>query len=80
MTRGGKLYSHSREAPGFTAPGLTRYTPSYNLEITAVCQECGALVLDVDAHDDFHVTLIEDLNRIRKELADELAQDHHRLG
>jgi hypothetical protein len=77
VTRAGKLYGHSRQAPGFVAPGLTQYTPSYNLEITAVCQECGVLVMDTDAHDDFHLALVEDLNLIRKEAAGE-HQVHHR--
>ena len=49
---------------------MTVYIASYNIEVTVVCQNCGALVLDTDAHDDFHLTLVEDLTLLRKE-ADE---------
>ena len=69
VTTSGRMYSHSRLAPGFAAPGLTRYQPSYNLGVITICGECGGLVMDTDAHDDFHNTIVEDLNLLRKELA-----------
>lgn len=75
VSKNGHLYTHHREVPGFAMAGLTRYEPSYTLEITVICQECGVLVLDTDVHDDWHNTVVEDLNAIRKELHDRPVPD-----
>lgn len=63
------MYFHQRIAPGFAKPGLTSYEPSYeSVDFLVLCEECGSVVGDQDAHDDWHNAVVEDLNQIRRKL------------
>lgn len=65
----GRMYFHQRIAPGFTKPGLTHYEPSYeSVDFLVLCEECGSVVGDQDAHDDWHNAVVEDLNQIRRKM------------
>lgn len=67
----GGLYPHSRDVDEPKQVSITRYDPLYTdqaLEgLVKVCMECGAVVFDVDAHDDWHFSVVESLGALQKQ-------------
>jgi hypothetical protein len=74
LLRNGRMRRHSRVIRGFSTPSLVGYVPEYsealleNWEDLIQCDECGALISDEDIHNEWHHSVVDDFNLLRKQI------------
>lgn len=69
VNKNGRLHQHSRAITGFETPSLVGYSPLYEPAVFIIqCDECGSLVGDQDMHDDWHQSIVDDLNLLRRQM------------
>lgn len=67
----GRMFAHARNVAGFSTPSIVRYERIYSpVSFLVLCGECGTVVGDEDVHDEWHQSVVDDLNLLRRQLKD----------